>query len=62
MTTEGEMTNILYDYDHSLTYQRIEDLKREAAKARLAKGVRRNRRERQQAACAQPTLRALPVR
>lgn len=56
------MTNILYDYDHGLTHQRIEDLKREAAKARLAKGVRRSRRERQQAASAQPTLRALPVR
>jgi hypothetical protein len=62
MTTEGEMTNILYDYDHSRTHQRIEDLIREADKARLAKGARRNRRQRRQEASAQATLRPLPVR
>jgi hypothetical protein len=57
ITTEGEMTNVLYDYDNSLVQQHIEELRREAAKARLARGARRNRRQRRQHVAAGGTLR-----
>jgi len=59
---EGEMTNILFDYDNSLIQQHIEDLRRDAVKARLARGVRRNRRQRRQQVAAQGTLRPLQAR
>jgi hypothetical protein len=57
VTTEGEMTNVLYDYDNSLVQQHIEELRREAAKARLVRGARRNRRQRRQHVAAGGTLR-----
>jgi hypothetical protein len=56
------MTNILFDYDNSLIQQHIEDLRRDAVKARLARGVRRNRRQRRQQVAAQGTLRPLQAR
>ena len=62
ITTEGQMTNILFDYDNSLVQQHIEDLRRDAVKARLARGVRRNRRQRRQQVAAQGTLRPLQAR
>jgi len=42
------MTNILYDYDNGMVQQHIDDLRRGAAKARLVRGARRNRRQRRQ--------------
>jgi len=62
ITTEGQMTNILFDYDNSLVQQHIEDLRRDAPKARLARAVRRNRRQRRQQVAAQGTLRPLQAR
>jgi hypothetical protein len=59
ITTEGEMSNLLYDY---LVQQHIEDLRREAAVARLARGVRRNRRQRRQQVAAHRTLRPAQAR
>jgi hypothetical protein len=56
------MTNTLYDYDNNLVQQHIEDLRRDAAKARLARGLRRNRRQRRHATSVHGTLRPLPVR
>lgn len=50
------MTNVLYDYDNSLVQQHIEELRREAAKARLVRGARRNRRQRRQHVAAGGTL------
>jgi hypothetical protein len=50
------MTNVLYDYDNSLVQQHIEELRRDAAKARLVRGARRNRRQRRQHVAAAGTL------
>jgi hypothetical protein len=63
MTTEvNKMSNILFDYDHNLVQQHIDDLRRDAARARFARGVRRNRRQRRQESSAHRTLRAQPAR
>jgi hypothetical protein len=56
------MTNTLFDYDNSLVQQHIEDLRRDAAKARLARGIRRNRRQRRQHVAAHGTLRPAQAR
>jgi hypothetical protein len=56
------MTNTLYDYDSSLVQQHIEDLRRDATKARLARGLRRNRRQRRQAVSAHRSLRPAQAR
>jgi hypothetical protein len=56
------MSNILFDYDHNLVQQHIEDLRRDAARARFARGVRRNRRQRRQERSVQRSLRAVPAR
>lgn len=56
------MTNTLFDYDYGLVQQHIEDLRRDAAKARLARASRRIRRQRRQATSSHRTLRALPIR
>jgi hypothetical protein len=56
------MTNTLFDYDHSLVQQHIEDLRRDAAKARLARGVRRDRRHRRQQVAVGRTLRPVQAR
>lgn len=42
------MSNTLYDYDNGMVQQHIDELRRGAAKARLVRGARRNRRRRQQ--------------
>jgi hypothetical protein len=57
------LSNILFDYDNSLTQQHIEDLRRDADKARLARRVRRNRRARRgQVATRATTLRPAQAR
>jgi hypothetical protein len=56
------MTNNLFDYDYGLVQQHIEDLRRDAAKARLARGVRRNRRQRRQDMASHGTLRPAQAR
>ena len=56
------MTNTLFDYDNSLVQQHIEDLRRDAAKARLARASRRNRRQRRHQAVAEGTLRLVQAR
>ena len=56
------MTTTLFDYDNSLVQQHIEDLRRDAAKARLARGVRRNRRQRRHEVSAHGTLRPARAR
>jgi hypothetical protein len=56
------MTNILFDYDNNLVQQHIDDLRRDAARARFARSVRRNRRQQRQQASAHRTLRAVPAR
>jgi hypothetical protein len=55
------MTNTLFDYDHSLVQQHIEELRRDAAKARLARAARRGRRGRR-AASERAALRLSPAR
>ena len=56
------MTYTLFDYDHSLVQQHIDDLRRDAAKARLARSVRRNRRQRRQQVAVHGTLRPVQAR
>ncbi len=56
------MTNTLYDYDSSLIQQHIDDLRRDAAKARVARAARRNRRQRRQAVSAPRSLRPAQAR
>jgi hypothetical protein len=56
------MGNILFDYDNNLVQQHIDDLRRDAARARFARGARRNRRQRRQRTSAHRTLHAVPVR
>jgi hypothetical protein len=49
------LSNTLFDYDNSLVQQHIEDLRRNADKARLARRVRRNRRARRDQVATQAT-------
>ena len=55
------MTNTLFDYEHGLVQQHIDDLRRDAAKARLSRAARLRRRERR-AASSRATLRLSPAR
>jgi hypothetical protein len=55
------MTNTLFDYEHGLVQQHIDDLRRDAAKARLSRAARLRRRARR-AAGGRATLRLSPAR
>jgi hypothetical protein len=55
------MTNTLFDYDYGLVQQHIDDLRRDAAKARLSRAARLRRRPRR-AAGGRATLRLSPAR
>lgn len=56
------MTNILFDYDNNLVQQHIDELRRDADKARLARGARRSRRQRRQQVAAHRALRLVQAR
>ena len=55
------MTTTLFDYDYGLVQQHIDDLRRDAAKARLSRAARLRRRERR-ATSSRATLRLSPAR
>jgi hypothetical protein len=59
-TTEDDMT--LYDYDSGLVQQHIDDLRRDADKARLVRGARRRRQRSRQSASAQRAARPVAAR
>ena len=56
------MSYTLFDYDHSMVQQHVDELRRDADKARLVRSVRRNRRQRHQRVATRSALRPAQAR
>jgi hypothetical protein len=56
------MTNILFDYDTGLVQQHIDDLRRDADKARLVRRARRSRQQRRDGVSAHRLARPVTAR
>jgi hypothetical protein len=56
------MTYTLFDYDHSVVQQHVDELRRDADRARLARSARRSRRQRRQQVATRSALRPAQAR